>query len=164
RVAALFGEAAEVARRCGDRQALYAALVRQNTAAIGHGCSASRFPERRRLLDEIASLAGDAYDSHEYLAWGFGPAAAFLEMGDGASYVAALTHFREYASKHRISTFEWGLASADAMRAILLGEFAEADRLADRALEIGRDVQGELATGVYGVQMFTIRREQGRLA
>jgi tetratricopeptide (TPR) repeat protein len=57
-----------------------------------------------------------------------------------------------------------GLASADAMRAILLGEFAEADRLADRALEIGRDVQGELATGVYGVQMFTTRREQGRLA
>ena len=45
-----------------------------------------------------------------------------------------------------------------------LGEFAEAERLADRALEIGANVHGDLATGVYGVQMFTIRREQGRLA
>ena len=42
--------------------------------------------------------------------------------------------------------------------------FRSAERLADRALEIGGDVQGELAAGVYGVQMFTIRREQGRLA
>ena len=50
------------------------------------------------------------------------------------------------------------------MHAILLGEFGEAERLAERALEIGREVQGELTTGVYGVQMFTIRREQGRLA
>ena len=44
------------------------------------------------------------------------------------------------------------------------GQFAEAERLADRAFEIGREVHGELAIGVYGVQMFTIRREQGRLA
>jgi tetratricopeptide (TPR) repeat protein len=84
-------------------------------------------------------------------------------MGDYAGFAASLTWFREYSSKHRISTYEYGLTSADAMRAILLGEFAEAERLADRALEIG-EVQGDLATGVYGVQMFTIRREQGRLA
>jgi tetratricopeptide (TPR) repeat protein len=50
------------------------------------------------------------------------------------------------------------------MRAILHGEFANAERLANRAFETGRDVHGELATGIYGIQMFTIRREQGRLA
>jgi hypothetical protein len=96
--------------------------------------------------------------------WGSGPAATYLEMGDFVGFTASLTQFREYSSKHRISSFEWGLTSADAMRAILLGEFAEAGRLADRALGIGELVQGEMATGVYGVQMFTIRREQGRLA
>ena len=111
----------------------------------------------------IAALA-EEIGAHEYLAWGFGPAAAYLEMGDCAGFAASLTDFREYSSKHRISTFEWGLTSADTMRAILLGEFAEAERLADRALEIGELVHGELVTGVYGVQMFTIRREQGRLA
>src|ERR1700757_2530570 len=50
------------------------------------------------------------------------------------------------------------------MRTMLHGDFAEAERLAEAALELGRDAAGELATGVYGVQMFTIRREQGRLA
>jgi tetratricopeptide (TPR) repeat protein len=85
-------------------------------------------------------------------------------MGDYAGFTASLIWFREYSSKHRISIYEYGLTSADTMRAILLGEFAEAERLANRALEIGGDVQGDLATGVYGVQMFTIRREQGRLA
>jgi len=54
--------------------------------------------------------------------------------------------------------------SAHAMRAILGGEFAEAERLAERAFEAARDFSSEYADGVYGVQMFTIRREQGRLA
>jgi tetratricopeptide (TPR) repeat protein len=50
------------------------------------------------------------------------------------------------------------------MAALLHGDFAEAERLAEQALELGRDDYREVATGVYGVQMFTIRREQGRLA
>ena len=49
------------------------------------------------------------------------------------------------------------------MRAILGGEFAEAERLAERAFEAGPVISNEIAAGVYGVQMFTIRREQGRL-
>jgi tetratricopeptide (TPR) repeat protein len=62
--------------------------------------------------------------------------------------------------------------SAHALQAILEGEFAEAERLAEGALEhgraaersFGRESATEFASGVYGVQMFTIRREQGRLA
>jgi tetratricopeptide (TPR) repeat protein len=54
--------------------------------------------------------------------------------------------------------------SGRAMRAILSGEFAEAERLAGQALEAAREFRNEYADGVYGVQMFTIRREQGRLA
>ena len=50
------------------------------------------------------------------------------------------------------------------MRAILHGDFAAAERLAERALEVSQEIQPEVATGVYGVQMFTTRREQGRLA
>ena len=60
RAADLLADADDVARRCGDRQALYGALVRQNTAAIGRGCSASHFAERYRILDEIAALVGRA--------------------------------------------------------------------------------------------------------
>jgi class 3 adenylate cyclase/tetratricopeptide (TPR) repeat protein len=164
RANALLTEAADVARRCEDQPALYAALVRQIQIVIGRGCPASSFDDRRRTLEEIGVLSELADDPRTHLMWGFGPAAAYLELGDYAGFVKSITRFREYASKRQISTFDYGLASADAMRAILLGEFVEAEAFAEGALEIGREVQGDLATGVYGVQMFTIRREQGRLA
>ncbi len=164
RATALTIEGVAVARRCGDKQALYYALSRQDIAHIGHPCLASRFPERRRALDEELALLEEIDNSDAVLIYGFVPISSYLEMGDYECFEASLTHFREYAAKHRISTFDYGLASVDALRAILVGEFAEAERLADRALEIGSDVHGDLATGVYGVQMFTIRREQGRLA
>jgi tetratricopeptide (TPR) repeat protein len=161
RASALAAEAVAVARQCGDRGALYHALSRRNIAAVGLPCPASRFPERRTLLDEERGLIEES--AGPQLIYGFVPVASYLEMGDYAGFAASLIWFREYSSKHRISTHEYGLTSVDAMRAILLGEFAEAERLADRALEIG-EAQADLATGVYGVQMFTIRREQGRLA
>ena len=47
--------------------------------------------------------------------------------------------------------------------AILDGRFEEAERLSKEALELGRQTHGEDVEGVYGIQMFTIRREQGRL-
>jgi tetratricopeptide (TPR) repeat protein len=47
--------------------------------------------------------------------------------------------------------------------AILDGWFEEAERLSKEALELGRQTHGEDVEGVYGIQMFTIRREQGRL-
>jgi tetratricopeptide (TPR) repeat protein len=161
RASALAAEAVAVARQCGDKRALYHALSRRNITEVGNPCPASRFSERRKRLDEERGLIEESAGPE--LIYGFVPMGSYLEMGDYAGFAASLTWFREYSSKHRISTYEYGLTSADAMRAILLGEFAEAERLADRALEIG-EVQGDLATGVYGVQMFTIRREQGRLA
>ncbi|TMJ57921.1 MAG: guanylate cyclase [Alphaproteobacteria bacterium] len=161
RANALTAEAVAVARHCGDKGALYYALSHRNFAAVGNPCPASRFAERRRGLDEELALIEEI--AGPQLIYGFVPFASYLEMGDYAGFAASLIRLREYSSKHQISTFDYGLASADAMCAILLGEFAEAERLADRALEIG-EVQGDLATGVYGVQMFTIRREQGRLA
>ena len=163
RAAALSAEAVALARRSGDSRALYWALSRQNVSGVGHPSPKSRFPERRKALNEELALVAELGDPNVVFGAGFGPFAAYLEMGDYSAFSASLTLFREYASKHRVSTFEWGLASADALAAILLGEFSEAERMADRALEIGGDVQGDLASGVYAVQMFTIRREQGRL-
>ena len=49
------------------------------------------------------------------------------------------------------------------MRAIFAGRFEEGERLAQQALTIGRRLRGHDALGIFGVQMFTLRREQGRL-
>jgi tetratricopeptide (TPR) repeat protein len=43
------------------------------------------------------------------------------------------------------------------------GHFAEAERFAEQAFAIGRQLHAERATGMLGLQMFSLRREQGRL-
>jgi len=49
------------------------------------------------------------------------------------------------------------------MRATFLGHFEEGERLAQQAFAIGQRLRGQDALGIFGVQMFTLRREQGRL-
>jgi len=59
----------------------------------------------------------------------------------------------------------YGATSNGARRAILRGEFGAPQRLAEQSQEVAtHDVQTDVVTGVYVIQMFTIRREQGRLA
>src|SRR6478752_5877787 len=48
--------------------------------------------------------------------------------------------------------------------ALCEGRLAEAEEAAERSREWSRLLTGRDASGVYGVQMFSIRREQGRLA
>ena len=50
-----------------------------------------------------------------------------------------------------------------AMRALMQGRFEDSERLAQQAFAIGQRLQTETAAGVFGLQMFALRREQGRL-
>ena len=49
------------------------------------------------------------------------------------------------------------------MRALLEGRFTEAEQLALQALTLGQRLQSQSAEGIFGMQMFILRREQGRL-
>jgi tetratricopeptide (TPR) repeat protein len=49
------------------------------------------------------------------------------------------------------------------MRALMRGHFEDSERLAQQAFAIGHRMQTETAAGVFGLQMFAVRREQGRL-
>lgn len=50
-----------------------------------------------------------------------------------------------------------------AMRAVFDGRLAEGEQLAQEAFAIGQCLRGQDASGSFGMQMFTVRREQGRL-
>src|SRR2546430_3681133 len=49
------------------------------------------------------------------------------------------------------------------MRALMQGRFADSERLAQEALTLGQRLQTETVTSIFGLQMFTLRREQDRL-
>jgi tetratricopeptide (TPR) repeat protein len=50
-----------------------------------------------------------------------------------------------------------------AMRALMRGHFTESERLTQEASAIGQRLQTENAAGFFALQMFSLRREQGRL-
>jgi len=163
RGAALLRDGTDMARRLGDLEALCDALMCEHTVTSGYPWSASEFPERRRTLEEMLAVAEEIGDPGlvfraESRRW-----AASLEMGDLTGFESSLARCRELAES-QVAGDRWVVMSADAMRAILRGDFAEAERLAEEAFQVGRASHGEVTSGVYGVQMFTIRREQGRLA
>jgi tetratricopeptide (TPR) repeat protein len=49
------------------------------------------------------------------------------------------------------------------MRALLEGRFTEAEQLTLQALTLGQRLQSQSAEGIFGMLMFMLRREQGRL-
>ena len=159
---ALLRDGTDMARRLSDLEALCDALMCEHTVTSGYPWSASEFPERRRALEEMLAVAEEIGDPglifrSESRRW-----AASLEMGDVTGFESSLARCRELAEK-QVTGDLWVVASAVAMRAILHGDFAEAERLAEEAFQLGQASHGEVITGIYGVQMFTIRREQGRL-
>src|SRR3546814_3969992 len=58
----------------------------------------------------------------------------------------------------------WIARHGRAMQGVLEGDVATAEQHAEAALELGRRTLGDQVEGIYGIQIFTIRREQGRLA
>src|SRR4029077_13047848 len=46
---------------------------------------------------------------------------------------------------------------------LMRGRFEDSERLAQEAFATGQRLQTETAAGVFGLQMFALRREQGRL-
>jgi class 3 adenylate cyclase/DNA-binding CsgD family transcriptional regulator len=73
------------------------------------------------------------------------------------------------AEHHRIAVlsqepFHLHLSAAvGSTLALMEGRFVDAERLAGEASDLASTLSGVDASGVYGVQMFSLRREQGRL-
>jgi tetratricopeptide (TPR) repeat protein len=125
---------------------------------------ADAFAERGQLLRELYGSAQLLVGSDAYWHASARAVTACLEMGDLAGFQSALERYGQFVrdTPQFVSRFVW--ASLTAMRAILHGDFASAEQDAGRALEVAEAAGAEFGAGVYGMQMFTIRREQGRLA
>jgi class 3 adenylate cyclase/tetratricopeptide (TPR) repeat protein/ABC-type transport system involved in cytochrome c biogenesis ATPase subunit len=85
------------------------------------------------------------------------------ECGDRARMVRSLEALTTLGEA-RHQAHQYSARHGKAMLTILDGDFSGAERLAEEAFEIGSQSAGAHVEGVHGMQMFTIRREQGRLA
>ncbi|HEY8493067.1 MAG TPA: hypothetical protein VIN04_04190, partial [Myxococcota bacterium] len=151
--------AIEMARRIGDRAGLARVLV------------GSYWDHGTRSLEEILAMLTEARDigdalgddelRSEAMNW---RVTALLAVSDLAA--ARRENAAAYANAERSGQpFQLHVAEhCGSAIALCEGRLADAEALAQRAHERSRLLTGRDASGIYGIQMFSIRREQGRLA
>ncbi len=152
-------EAVSVARQAGDPSTLAITLLATLSARWHH----DRIGERVASADEAMAIAmqqGDRFLMFSALAWRMFDT---FELGDVATWREQLERYERGGEEFRQPFFRYVASSSRAMHALFEGRFDDAERLARRTFEIGNRMPGLDAAGVYGVQMFTLRREQGRL-
>jgi DNA-binding CsgD family transcriptional regulator len=86
-----------------------------------------------------------------------------IELGDMQAVDRELVVLTRLVEELRQPFYLYIHVTFQAMRATFLGHFEEGERLAQQALAIGQRLRGQDALGLFGVQMFTLRREQGHL-
>ena len=153
-------EAVEVARRAGDLEALGEAM---NSNFLGRGGFSST-EERLASAEEVLRIA-EVTGSLEGRFWGhWQRLGAFLGIGDVAGVDVELAALRPVAEEYRQPFYLYFIPLLDAMRALGDGRWSDAEKLIPQALAIGQGPHGLTAFGMFGAQLFPLRREQGRLS
>lgn len=156
---ALGDAAVALARRLGDPVTLAAAL----DGRIMADWSAGRAAQSIEMVDELIALseaAGDrelAFAGHDhalYVQW---------ELGSRDGVARQLAALERLGGELRQPAQLWEIACAQGILATSQGRFADAETAVARALELGRDAQPWNAPISHRLQLFTLRRAQGRL-
>ncbi len=157
-------QAVKLARRLDDCQGLLEALMCELMRVGARGLPIGEFPRRQQILDELTTVAERLGDCFMIGTVSARCLTAWLEIGDFERFEQALERYQQVLPGAPDLTLTWIAAGAQAMRAIHLGDFDTAERKALESQQLAEGVDVALADGIFGMQMFTIRREQGRLA
>ena len=157
---AMSERAVDMARRLGDPATLAYALSGRHCADWGPDA----LDDRRAIADElveVAERAGEperAYEGCDFRLW------AMLEAGEVAAAAGEREAKRRLASALRQPAQLWDVAVDRAGSALFEGRLSVAEAAIHEALDVGRTVQSANAQMAFDLQMYALRREQGRLA
>ena len=152
-------EAIAMARRVGDRQGLALMLSRSYwlRGPTPFGDILDMLAEGR----DIAQQLGDIEIGAEAIQWRIASLLAIGDLNAARVELAALLdmagRMRQPFAMHVAEQYVAAIALCD-------GRLREAEAAAERSREWSRLLAGRDPSSVYGIQMFGIRREQGRLA
>jgi DNA-binding winged helix-turn-helix (wHTH) protein/tetratricopeptide (TPR) repeat protein len=155
-------QALEMARALGDPRALGRALLARHLVLW----TPDHLDERLQVADECLRLARTS-DDRELLAFAHqARATVFFEQADAEQFrheIDAMRRLLERTPGPLFGYYRCWLAVVDGSRAFMGGRFDEAERLAREAARL-EGVDAAEARRWTGLLMFSIRREQGRLA
>jgi class 3 adenylate cyclase len=155
----LIDEAIAIAREAGDPGTLARALASfAFTTRVLEDRGAAQ-----AALDEAIPLAREAGDKHTEVILRNSLMIQTMARGDYAAYAdqVDVQHVlaRETRSPANIATAELAMTT----RAVLEGRYADAERHGDECLALSRRVQDATMVQNYGVSLYPMWREQGRL-
>lgn len=151
--------AIEMARRIDDPQGLATVLMHAYWAR-----GATPLEDVLEMLTEsrdVAARIGDIEIHAQAVEW---RVLTLIALGDIEAARGELVTVTETAQRARQPFILYIAEQYSAALALLEGRLSDAETAAERSREWGRLLRGREASGSYGIQMFAIRREQGRLA
>jgi DNA-binding SARP family transcriptional activator len=155
----LRAQALEMARRIGDPATLAYAL----SGYLSSDLSPASTRECLKRAEELVRVALEAGDAERAVEGHTEHLDASIELGDLAAAHSDLEAMTVLADELRQPAQRWLVAVNRPVFALLEGRFEEAEKLITEARFIGEQVQSWSAAASYGLQLYLLRREQGRL-
>jgi DNA-binding CsgD family transcriptional regulator len=152
-------QALEYARRLADKRLLSHALLAMMWQPVAPGSGGDWLA----LVAELSPLAREIEDWEALGISAIWRAITAYALTDPDAWSEAVADM-ELATRSSGQPFLAYLSGAnDYARAFLRGDFAEAERVAEHLLEIGRSFGPDDTEGPYGLQVYMVRRETGAL-
>ncbi|MDX1606175.1 MAG: LuxR C-terminal-related transcriptional regulator, partial [Candidatus Competibacterales bacterium] len=156
----VFRQAVRLARRLNEPRTLFDALSAIVPARYWPEQLEERLAAGREALDLAQQVGHPEWAVGQLAGWYLGD---LMEYGDARTAYRELDPYLREADDRREPFLQAVGMSTRTMLVIHQGRFAEAERLAQETVSIARRFSPAHAEGVYGVHMFTLHREQGKL-
>ena len=155
----LMEEAIAMARRVGDPIALFDILQ----IIFFTDLRPETIETRLTMVEEMLKLVPEIKDQARTIEAYAYSIQIYLEVGDIQTVDTGIETYAQVTQK-TLNSFDMHLTlTQQALQAILRGHFAKGEKLAFEAFQMGQQLEMATTDGMFGIQMFTIRREQGGL-
>jgi tetratricopeptide (TPR) repeat protein len=161
RAAAVIAQARVMAQSLDDRRGLREVMASE--ILMLPPPLASEFEERQRHIRRFCRLSETEGDLFDAMYAAVASCGRLLEMGDMPAFTEHFVRAEEIAKITNAEVDRWQLLCMQTMSASLRGDYELAERSAGEAAVAITQMTFVPAMGIYGTQMFTIRRDQGRL-
>jgi DNA-binding SARP family transcriptional activator/tetratricopeptide (TPR) repeat protein/energy-coupling factor transporter ATP-binding protein EcfA2 len=152
-------DAISLARRLGDPATLAFVLAHCHWPLA----EADTLAERLAMTAETIILAEGLHDRTAALEGRFWHLSYLVEAGDLVAARAELSEAVRLTGELRQPYPLWMLTAVQCLLALLAGEYADAERLADQALAFGQQAQNTNALHLWGSQVLVLMRDRGQL-